>query len=331
MQGEIFSPFFNFKCSLKAMLTRRHIRVKVMQSVYAFNQSNNESLQVEQKFLQKSMEEMYDLFLLNLSLLVEIKNRAATFIEKSQQKYLATAEDKNPNRKFVQNELIQKIEQTEQFNTLLEDRKLNHWKNDDEYVGILWNELKESELYAEYLKTRTSTFKEDKDFVIAMFKEIVAPNDKLYDYLEDKKLTWLDDLPIVNTSLVKLLKKVKQTDEQLKIPKLFKNIDDKEFAKDLFNKTVLHQEKYEEDIEGKTPNWDKDRIAEIDAVLLKMAICEFLKFSSIPVKVTINEYLEIAKEYSTPKSSIFINGILDKLSKEYKDSKKLNKMGRGLM
>ncbi|MAN26687.1 MULTISPECIES: transcription antitermination factor NusB [Mesonia] len=313
------------------MLTRRHIRVKVMQSVYAFNQSNNDSLQVEQKFLQKSMEEMYDLFLLNLSLLVEIKNRAATFIEKSQQKYLATAEDKNPNLKFVQNELIQKIEQTEQFNTLLEDRKLNHWKRDDEYVGILWTALKESELYTEYLKTRTSTFKEDKDFVIAMFKEIVAPNEKLYEYLEDKKLTWLDDLPIVNTSLVKLLKKVKETDEQIKIPKLFKNLDDKEFAKDLFNKTVLHQEKYEEDIEGKTPNWDKDRIAEIDAVLLKMAICEFLKFSSIPVKVTINEYLEIAKEYSTPKSSIFINGILDKLSKEYQESKKLNKIGRGLM
>lgn len=313
------------------MLTRRHIRVKVMQSVYAFNQSNNNSLQVEQKFLQKSMEEMYDLFLLNLSLLVEIKNRAATFIEKSQQKYLATAEDKNPNLKFVQNELIQKIEQTEQFNTLLEDRKLNHWKRDDEYVGIIWAELKGSELYADYLKTRTSTFKEDKDFVIAMFKEIVAPNEKLYEYLEDKKLTWLDDLPIVNTSLVKLLKKVKETDDQIKIPKLFKNLDDKEFAKDLFNKTVLHQEKYEEDIEGKTPNWDKDRIAEIDAVLLKMAICEFLKFSSIPVKVTINEYLEIAKEYSTPKSSIFINGILDKLSKEYQERKKLNKIGRGLM
>ncbi|VVV01360.1 N utilization substance protein B [Mesonia oceanica] len=331
MQGEIFRPFLILKCSLKAMLTRRHIRVKVMQSVYAFNQSNNDSLQVEQKFLQKSMEEMYDLFLLNLSLLVEIKNRAATFIEKSQQKYLATAEDKNPNLKFVQNELIQKIEQTEQFNTLLEDRKLNHWKRDDEYVGILWTALKESELYTEYLKTRTSTFKEDKDFVIAMFKEIVAPNEKLYEYLEDKKLTWLDDLPIVNTSLVKLLKKVKETDEQIKIPKLFKNLDDKEFAKDLFNKTVLHQEKYEEDIEGKTPNWDKDRIAEIDAVLLKMAICEFLKFSSIPVKVTINEYLEIAKEYSTPKSSIFINGILDKLSKEYQESKKLNKIGRGLM
>ena len=126
------------------------------------------------------------------------------FIEKSQNKYLATDEDKNPNLRFVNNAVLQKIEATEELNELLEDRKLNHWQQDDEYVGILWEDLKKSELYEDYLKTRTSDFKEDKDFVIDLFKEIVAPNDKLYDYLEDKKLTWLDDLPIVNTSILKL-------------------------------------------------------------------------------------------------------------------------------
>jgi N utilization substance protein B len=288
-------------------------------------------MHVEQKFLQKSMEEMYDLFLLKLSLLVEIKNRAEDFIEKSSKKHLATDEDKDPNLKFVQNELILKIESSDKLNELLQDRHLNHWKQDDEYVSIIWNQLKESEVYKEYLTTRNSSFKEDKDFVVQIFKEIVAPNDKLYEYLEDKKLTWLDDLPIVNTTILKLLKKVKPTEESIEVPKLFKNLDDKEFANELFTKTLLNQEKFEEDIEGKTPNWDRERIAELDAVLLKMAICEFLKFPSIPVKVTINEYLEIAKEYSTPKSSIFINGILDKLSKEYRDAKKLNKMGRGLM
>ncbi|MBW2961814.1 transcription antitermination factor NusB [Mesonia aestuariivivens] len=313
------------------MLTRRHIRVKVMQSIYAFNQSNNDSLQVEQRFLSKSMEEMYDLFLLQLSLLLEVKKKAEDFIEKSQKKYLATADDKNPNLKFVNNSLLQKIEATEDLDELLEDRHLNHWQQDDEYVAILWQSLVDSELYKEYLTTRNSTFKEDQEFVIQVFKEIIAPNEKLYDYLEDKKLTWLDDLPIVNTSILKLLKKLKESDEYIKIPKLFKNLDDKEFAKELFTKTTLHQHKFEEDIEGKTPNWDTDRIAEIDAILIKMAICEFLKFSSIPVKVTINEYLEIAKEYSTPKSSIFLNGILDKLSKEYQEGQKLNKIGRGLM
>ncbi|HAJ82655.1 MAG: transcription antitermination protein NusB [Zunongwangia sp.] len=314
------------------MLTRRHIRVKVMQSLYAFNQSENDNLASEEKFLLKSMEEMYDLFVLQLSLLTEIKAHAETFLERSQQKHLATQEDKDPNRKFVQNAVFEILEQNTQLEQIIDDRKLNHWKFDDEYVAILWNEIKESNAFADYMETRDNSFKEDKDFVLAIFKKVIAPNDKIYDYFEDKKLTWLDDLPLVNTAVVKMLQKLKQTaTPEDKLPKLFKSIDDKEFAVNLFRKTYLKDGKLSNEMQGKTPNWDKDRIAEIDTVLLKMAICEFLEFPSIPVKVTINEYLEISKEYSTPKSSIFINGILDKLSKEYKTDGKLNKIGRGLM
>ena len=314
------------------MLTRRHIRVKVMKSLYAFNQSENDNLASEEKFLLKSMEEMYDLFVLQLSLLTEIKAHAETFLERSQQKHLATQEDKDPNRKFIQNSVFEILEQNTQLEQIIDDRKLNHWKFDDEYVAILWNEIKESDAFANYMETRDNSFKEDKDFILAIFKKVIAPNDKIYDYFEDKKLTWLDDLPLVNTAVVKMLQKLKQTaTPEDKLPKLFKSIDDKEFAVNLFRKTYLKDAKLSEEMQGKTPNWDKDRIAEIDTVLLKMAICEFLEFPSIPVKVTINEYLEISKEYSTPKSSIFINGILDKLSKEYKTDGKLNKIGRGLM
>ncbi|PZW39759.1 NusB antitermination factor [Mesonia algae] len=313
------------------MLTRRHIRVKVMQSMYAFTQSANDNLIAEQKFLQKSMGEMYDLFLLNLDLLVQVKNKAQDYLEKSQKKHLATNEDKNPNLKFIQNKLIHKIEHSENLSELLDDKKLTNWQQDDEYVNIIWEEVKQSETYKDYLTSDLSSFQEDKEFIITIFKEIIAPNDKLYDYLEDKKLTWLDDLPIVNTSILKFLKKEKEANPEVKVPKLFKNREDEEFAIELFRKTLLNQEAYVEDIQEKTPNWDKDRIAGVDSILLKMAICEFMKFPSIPVKVTINEYLEIAKEYSTPKSSVFINGILDKLSKEYKSSEKINKIGRGLM
>ena len=291
------------------MLTRRHIRVKVMQSLYAFNQSENDNLASEEKFLLKSMEEMYDLFVLQLSLLTEIKAHAETFLERSQQKHLATQEDKDPNRKFVQNAVFEILEQNTQLEQIIDDRKLNHWKFDDEYVAILWNEIKESNAFADYMETRDNSFKEDKDFVLAIFKKVIAPNDKIYDYFEDKKLTWLDDLPLVNTAVVKMLQKLKQTaTPEDKLQKLFKSIDDKEFAVNLFRKTYLKDGKLSNEMQGKTPNWDKDRIAEIDTVLLKMAICEFLEFPSIPVKVTINEYLEISKEYSTPKSSIFING-----------------------
>lgn len=312
------------------MLTRRHIRVKVMQSLYAYSQSENDNLNLEEKFLLKSMDEMYDLYLLMLDLFVEIKDHVEDYLEKSQQKHLPSEEDVDPNRKFVNNELIALLENNEALRAALDTRKLNNWKNDDEYVEILWAEIRKSEIFSKYMSTRTSTFKEDKDFVIAIFREIIAPNEKLYDYLEDRKITWIDDLPLVNTAIVKMLQKASPGKEQA-LTRLFKSADDKEYAIQLFRKTLLNDESLAAEMEGKTPNWDKERIADLDTILIKMAICEFLKFPSIPVKVTINEYLEIAKEYSTPKSSIFINGILDKLSKEYRENGKLNKMGRGLM
>ncbi|APU67232.1 Transcription termination protein NusB [Christiangramia flava JLT2011] len=303
-----------------------------MQSLYAFNQSQNDNLNTEEKFLMKSMEEMYDLFLLQLSLITEIREHAVEYLEKSQKKHLATSEEKNPNRKFIDNAIFEILNENESLQNALEKHKVNQWKQDDEYVAIIWNEIRSSLLYEDYMSTRENDFKEDKNFIIDIFKEIIAPNDKLYDYLEDRKLTWVDDLPLVNTAILKLLQKLKEkTGKEKKIAKLFKSEDDKEFAKKLFRKTYLNDEELSEEMLGKTPNWDKDRIAEVDMILIKMAICEFLNFPSIPVKVTINEYLEIAKEYSTPKSSIFINGVLDKLSKEYQTENKLNKMGRGLM
>ncbi len=314
------------------MLTRRHIRVKVMQSLYAIEQTQSDNLDKEEKFLLFSIEQMYDLFLINLQLLVEIRKYAADFLEKSQKKYLATVEDKNPNQKFINNEVLLLLEKNQELNEAIDRKNLNCWHLDDEYVKILWKEIKESELYADYMSTKMSSFKEDKDFILDVFKEIIAPNDKLYEYIEDKKLTWIDDLPLINTSIIKMIRKVKAThDEHMSLPELYKDIDDKKFARDIFRKTALNGVEFAKEIEGKTPNWDKDRIAELDKAVIKMAICEFLKFPSIPVKVTINEYLEIAKEYSTPKSSIFINGILDKISKEYQEGGKLNKVGRGLM
>ena len=312
------------------MLTRRHIRIKVMQSLYAYSQSANQDIKTEEKFLIKSMEEMYDLYLLLLDLLVELRSHALHYIEKGQQKHLPTVEDRDPNRNFVNNRLLEQLEDFPTFREALETRRLNHWKNDDEYVEVLWKEIIGSDIYANYMSSRSGDFEEDRRFLIEIYTELIAPNEKLYDYLEDKKITWVDDLPIVNTALIKMLQKTSEG-KAPSLPKLYKNLEDREFAISLFRKTLLNDESLAAEMEGKTPNWDKERIADLDAILLKMGICEFLKFPSIPIKVTINEYLEIAKEYSTPKSSIFINGILDKLSKEYQESGKLNKMGRGLM
>ncbi|RLD28977.1 MAG: transcription antitermination factor NusB [Bacteroidetes bacterium] len=303
-----------------------------MQIIYALKGNENDDLKKDERFLLHSIDNMYNLYLLILSLLIEVQSQAEAYLIKSQQKHLATAQEKNPNNKFINNAVLIHLKNNTLLLQELEKRKINNWKLDNEYIEIVFKALLKSELYKDYMSNTTASFQEDKTFVIIFFKNIIAPNEKLYDYLEDKNITWLDDLPVVNTTIVKLFRKMKQNaTEHYFLPQLFKDKDDKDFAIELLQQTVLNNDAFSEVIADKTTNWDKDRIANIDFVLLQMAICEFQKFSSIPIKVTINEYLEIAKEYSTPKSSIFINGILDKVVKEYEAKGKLNKAGRGLL
>ncbi len=313
------------------MLTRRHIRVKVLQSVYAFNQRVNPDIDAQEKFLLHSIDQMQDLYLLLLQLLVSLQEQAESFLNRSQKKHLATTLEKNPSRTFVDNKLLKVIAENATFSNIIEKKKLNYWKLDSEYVSIIFNELRQLEWYDDYLLKKETTYKEDRDFIIKVFKELVAPNDKLYDYLEDKRLTWVDDFPIVNTAIVKMLNKLSEKNaSSLLVPNLYKNEEDREYALQLFRKVILNEDKLNAQIEGKTPNWDQERIADVDLIILKMGIAEFLYFPSIPVRATINEYLEVSKEYSTPKSSIFVNGILDKIVKEFEENGKLNKIGRGL-
>ncbi len=315
------------------MLTRRHIRVKVMQCIYALHQSKDDSLEKQEAFLKSSIENMYTLYLVMLSLLSEIHGFASSQVALSAKKYLENASDSYPNKeKFIRNKLLLQIANNQLLKDEFSHRKLENWYLNDEYVKLLYKEIVESEVYVEYMQTPTSTYEEDRQLVKVLFEKVIAPNDKIYDYFEDDKLTWVDDIPIINTFILRLLKKVKVDQEaSFFLPKLIKDDSDMQYARLLLTKTLLNDNVLEKEIEGKTPNWDKDRIADIDSILLKMAICELLNFPSIPEKVTINEFLEIAKEYSTPKSSIFINGILDKLVKEYRVSGRLNKMGRGLL
>lgn len=314
------------------MLTRRHIRVKVMQSIYAFKQSAHTDLNKQEKFLSFSMENMYNLYLTLINLLVALQLKAEDYLTVSSKKYLATEEEKNPNRKFVDNRLMGLLKNNQSLVSASKKRRLPDWDLEDDYIKIIFNNLKKSPIYESYMSSGKDSFKEDVDFILKAYKEIIAVEDKLYAFIEDSSLTWVDDLPLVNTLIMKMFRKVKENPgDNWIIPDLFKDEEDKDFAKALFRKTVLNDEKLLEEIKGRTPNWDMERINEIDGILLKMAICELKFFPSIPVKVTINEYLEIAKEYSTPKSSIFINGILDKLVKDYKSENTLNKTGRGLM
>lgn len=313
------------------MLTRRHIRIKVLQSIYAFHQSEHQDLDKQEKFLLYSMNQMQDLYVLLLQLLVALRDHAESHSKISSQMHLATAEEKNPSRNFLDNRVLVGMANNSQLKELVKNKKLNYWEADTEYVAVIFNELRAQDWYTDYLSEKNTTFAQDSDFVSRMYKEVIAPNDKLYEYIEDKRLTWLDDFPIVNTAMMKTLAKLSEKNIISEVvPDLYKNDEDRDYALSLLRKVLLTNTVLEDEIDGQTPNWDKERIAEIDMIILKMGIAEFLHFPSIPVRATINEYLEIAKEYSTPKSSIFINGILDKLVKDYSASDKLNKIGRGL-
>ncbi|MDG1743254.1 MAG: transcription antitermination factor NusB [Polaribacter sp.] len=312
------------------MINRRHIRVKVMQSVYAMLQSHNDDIIREEKFLKHSVLKLYELYVLNLQLLVEVQKLAARKIALSKKKILATKEELNPNNKFLDNKIINSISESVSLEGFIVLNNLNNWELDSEYVKIIFEELQQSDLYKNYLNTDEDSYMIDKAFVISFFKEIIAPNDKLAEYFEDTMISWVDDIPFVNTWLVRTLSKLKENNAFI-LGSLYKDEDDENFVSKIFTKTVLKHKEYERDIEDKTPNWETDRIADIDMILIKMAITEFINFPSIPTRVTINEYIEISKDYSTEKSSYFINGVLDKISKELMKSKRIVKIGRGLL
>ncbi len=312
------------------MINRRHIRVKVMQSVYAMQQSSNDDIIREDKFLKHSILKMFDLYVLNIQLLVEVQKLAAKRIALSKKKILVTKEELNPNTKFLDNKVINAIAESISVESYIEMNNLRNWDLDTEYVKIILDELLKSDVYQKYIATEESSFKIDKAFVVDFFKEIIAPNEKLAEYYEDKMISWVDDIPFVNTWVVKSLSKFKEVGIFV-VGSLYKDKDDEDFVSALFKKTVLKQKTYEDDIAEKTPNWETDRIADVDMILIKMAITEFINFPSIPTRVTINEYIEISKDYSTEKSSYFINGVLDKISKEFINNKRIVKIGRGLL
>lgn len=312
------------------MINRRHIRVKVMQSVYAMQQSHNDDIIREEKFLKHSILKMFDLYALNIQLLVEVQKLAEKKIALSKNKILATKEDLQPNTKFIDNKLITILAESISLESYVEVNTLTNWEQDIEYVRIILDELQKSELYKKYVDTEEDSFKIDKALIIDFFKEIIAPNEKLAEYYEDKMISWVDDIPFVNTWVTRSLSKQKKNTSFI-LGVLYKDDDDEQFVSDLFRKTVLKEKSYEQDITDKTPNWETDRIADIDMILIKMAMTEFINFSSIPTRVTINEYIEISKDYSTTKSSYFINGVLDKISKEFTKEKRIVKIGRGLL
>ena len=301
------------------MLTRRHLRVKVMQQLYANTMSQSFELKVAQKQLQSSNEGFFELYLFLLNMFIEVQTCGHSLHKLVKKQYLE-ANSNQLNPKFFSNLAIAKITSSETLKEYTNKLKITHWQNHDEYVRLIWDHIAASDVYAAYLAEGQLGFNSDKNALITLFTDVIAPYDRLHELIEEIKPSWVDDFPLVNTILRNTLINMHEDSDpkQLILTSVYKDDDDRRFAVELLESVVVHDEELAAQLAGRTPNWEKDRIAVLDMILLKLAISEFLYFPSIPFKVTINEYLEIAKEYATPKSSTFINGILDVISKEIK-------------
>jgi N utilization substance protein B len=314
------------------MLNRRHLRVKVLQALYAHYQSGNEDILKAEKGLFKAIEQMYDLYLSLLLTFSEVKNKAEFRIEENKKKMLPTDEDKDPNMKLVHNRIIRMLEEQPTLRSEAENRKIN-WIGDveQEMFRKMFFEIRESETYFEYMNNGEDSFDDDKSFMIQLFKEEIANFPGLYDYYEEKSIDWMDDIDLMCSMVIKTIKAFKEEGESKILPLYKPDDDEKEFIKSLLRETIRNEKENLQLIDDLTQNWELERIAKIDVLLMQMAVTELQVFKTIPKKVTLNEYIEIAKFYSTPKSSVFINGVLDKAISKLEKEGKINKIGRGLL
>ena len=276
-------------------------------------------LKLAQKQLQSSNEGFFELYLFLLNMFIEVQSCGHSLHKLVKKQYLE-ANSNQLNPKFFSNLAIAKISSNETLKKYTNKLKITQWQNHDEYVRLIWDHIAASDAYAAYLAEGQSGFSFDKNALITLFTDVIAPYDRLHELIEEIKPSWVDDFPLVNTILRNTLIHMHEDSDpkQLILNSVYKDDDDRRFAVELLESVAVHDEELAAQLVGRTPNWEKDRIAVLDMILLKLAISEFLYFPSIPSKVTINEYLEIAKEYATPKSSTFINGILDVISKEIK-------------
>lgn len=309
------------------MLSRRHIRLKVMQSLYSFVLSSDNDMAKAERAMLKHFDEVVELKLAITSLVVELVKYAANFYEKGKEKHLPSDADLNPNTKFLKNRIVVSI----LANNVLMQRisKISGiWlRNDHDVIRKLFMELYSSQLYQRYLSSDINSLDSDKRFIIDMLNDYLLKNDLVHHILEERSIYWIDDLPFIATIVFGAIK----DGMSLNTKDVFKDSSDKGFALKLFRSTIINDDEYNEIIKKFARNWDLDRIATMDKLLLKMAFSEILSMPELPVKVSMNEYIEISKYYSTAKSKLFVNGLLDSFVKLYESEGKIMKVGRGLV
>ncbi len=315
------------------MLNRRYLRIKVMQGLYTYFQSHSDEVPKGENELLRNIDKVYDLYLLLLQFLVELRSVAMLVADEGRNKRLPTPEELNPNLRFIENPVLLRLEESVNLASAMRERKIN-WSGQMEILRRTFVAIRASEEYQEYMQAPGESFELHRDFISFVFKKYVADSEQIETYLEERSLHWSNDLNMaVAPMILKTLETLDPNPENgFQLVPLYKDpAEDKQFVVDLYRKTIFNDKGSEQMIGEKTRNWEVERIAMMDVLLMKMAITELLHFESIPVKVSLNEYIEISKLYSTPKSKVFINGVLDKLVLDLKEKQLIRKTGRGLI
>tara|TARA_B100000900_G_scaffold125848_1_gene106221 strand:+ start:185 stop:1114 length:930 start_codon:yes stop_codon:yes gene_type:complete len=309
------------------MISRRHIRLKVMQSLYAFYSKKDISISKSENEMLRQIQDISNLKLAVLSLFLFLFRHADSFFEDNKNKFLPKDEDLNPNKKFIDNFFYDFFLSNKTLMTKLEKFSVFWNDNDHDIIRKIFKDIVQSKLYNDYLNNDEKSYENDIKFFNNILNEIILNNEILHHILEEKSIYWIDDLPFVATIIMGdfKIKKIKL------LKSVFKNSSDKDFAIDLYRGAIKYDKEYEKVIIDKAQNWDIERIAIMDQIMIKMAFCEILNMPELPVKVSLNEYIEISKYYSTNKSKMFINGLIDSAVKDFTVKKMIKKSGRGLM
>jgi N utilization substance protein B len=302
-----------------------------MQMVYAFNKRGDVSIQEMEKELFHSISKSYELYHFLLLLLTDIHSHAVDRIEKGKNKKIPSPADLNPNKRFIENKLLRQLASNPQLLQYQEASGIS-WANNTDVIRSVFKQVVESSQYEAYMEMETSSYDEDKKFIVKLVEKVIAQYEPLYAHIEEQGIFWNDEAEFIVSMVIKTLKEFEEErgDDQV-FQTEFKDPDDKDFVARLFRKSLLNQKEFVALIKTYAQNWDLDRVAYMDIVLMQIALSEILEFPNIPVKVSLNEYIELAKHYSTPKSSLFINGILDKVVEHLKSEGRFNKTGRGLV
>jgi len=308
------------------MINRALLRTKIVQILYSYYKSDSKSLPVAEKELFHSIEKTYDLYYHLLQLSIEITRFASDRIETRRNKLRPTEEDLNPNTRFIDNSFIAQLSTNIQFNEFLTANKLS-WVNDSEIIKVLYEQILASEFYVEYMQAPTADYAADKDIWRKIYKKIMLQSEDLDDSIQDQNIYWTDDIEMVVSFIIKTIKRfdASKGDEQALLP-MFKDEEDADFARKLLRNVLTKGDELRQMIDVNTKNWELDRIAFMDIVIMEVALAELMDFPTIPVNVTLNEYIEIAKTYSTDKSGTFINGVLDNIVGQLRKDNKLIKV-----